>query len=167
VPSSSPSPVPVRPRGSEHLLLLEDDAQVRELTVRVLKAAGYEVQTPADPQAALDLPQVELDGVRLLITDVVMPGHVGREVAEALRLRCHGLRVLYVSGHTHETLAERGALDAGSDFLAKPYTGPSLLARVRAALDVEAPRADPQADGHGASARSSGRFAVVPAPPPV
>ncbi len=123
-------------RGHEALLLVEDDPQVRNLTVRLLRAGGYEVHVAAHPQRALDLPLDELRRVRLLITDVVMPGLDGRALAEALRRQHPSLQVLYVSGYTHDVIAERGVLDSGTQFLAKPFTGSTLLARVRALLDA-------------------------------
>jgi PAS domain S-box-containing protein len=136
--------VPARPvarvneRGSERVLVVEDDAQVREITSRALRSGGYEVEVAAHPQKALDLPDAELRGMQLLVTDVVMPGLDGHTLAQRLQQRHPRLRVLYVSGYTHDAIAhEHGVLDSGIDLLAKPFTGATLLARVRAVLDAE------------------------------
>jgi len=69
------------------------------------------------------------------VTDVVMPGMSGPELAEALAARIPDLRVLFVSGYSHEAMAERGVLEPGRGFLAKPFTASALLERVRAVLD--------------------------------
>ncbi len=128
-------------RGSERILLVEDDAQVRASNVRVLKSGGYDVLVAPDSQAALNFPAELLEGVRLLITDVVMPGVDGRTLADALGRKHPGLRVLFVSGYTRDALADHGVTDSGMAFLSKPFTGPTLLARVRALLDASSERA--------------------------
>jgi DNA-binding response OmpR family regulator len=74
--------------------------------------------------------------VRLLVTDVVMPGMDGRALADALREAHPGIRVLFVSGYTQDRIAERGVLASGIEFLPKPFTAASLLSRVRAVLDA-------------------------------
>jgi len=78
--------------------------------------------------------------VHLLLTDVVMPGKRGPEVARLVEQRCPGVRVLYMSGHAHDTIGRQGVLDEGVDFIPKPFTPEALRARVREALD-RAPRA--------------------------
>jgi two-component system, cell cycle sensor histidine kinase and response regulator CckA len=122
-------------RGTERILLVEDDPQVRASSLRALRSGGYEVLAMPTTQAALDLPQHDLEQVRLMVTDVVMPTIDGRTLADALRRRHPGLRVLFVSGYTRNAIAERGVVDSGLAFLAKPFTGPTLLARVRVLLD--------------------------------
>jgi two-component system, cell cycle sensor histidine kinase and response regulator CckA len=124
------------PRGTETILVVEDDAPVREVTVRSLRAGGYRVLVAASGREALDLDPAALGSVRLLVTDVVMPGIDGGALADALRGRYPALRVLFVSGYTQGAIAERGVVDSGMEFLQKPFTGPSLLARVRSALDA-------------------------------
>jgi two-component system, cell cycle sensor histidine kinase and response regulator CckA len=122
-------------RGTETVLVVEDERPVREVTVRVLRSAGYRVLVAESGQAALDLDPRELATVRLLVTDVVMPGLDGREVAQALGRGCPGLRVLYVSGYAQDAVAQRGGLAPGTDLLEKPFTPSVLLGRVRAVLD--------------------------------
>jgi PAS domain S-box-containing protein len=124
-----------RSSGTETILVVEDDAQVRDVTVRAVRSAGYRVLVASGGPDALEVAARETS-LRLLITDVVMPGMNGRDVAEALRGRRPGLRVLYVSGYTQDAIAERGVLQENVDFLQKPFTAASLLERVRAALDA-------------------------------
>jgi CheY-like chemotaxis protein len=126
-------------RGTETILVVEDDPHVREITVRSLRAAGYRVLVACGGADALGISAAELAEVRLLVTDVVMPGLDGREVAERLHQRREGLQVLYVSGYTQGAIAERGLLEPGSDFLPKPFTATALLSAVRALLDAPAP----------------------------
>ena len=83
---------------------------------------------------ALDLVARKQGPLHLLVTDVVMPGLDGRSVANALRHQHPEMRVLYVSGHAEEAIVKRGVLEAGIEFLPKPFTASSLLARVRAVL---------------------------------
>ncbi|BDG09739.1 ATP-binding protein [Anaeromyxobacter paludicola] len=139
IAAAPPYARPVAPQatgGKETVLVVEDEPQVRAVTVRVLRAAGYEVVAAADPREALALEWEEPGRLRLLVTDVVMPGMDGRALAQELRRRHSGLKVLFVSGYPQEIIAERGVLEPGIDFLEKPFTGPGLLSRVRAVLDA-------------------------------
>jgi two-component system cell cycle sensor histidine kinase/response regulator CckA len=124
----------VAPTGSETVLLVEDDPQVRAVTVRCLRAGGYRVLEACDGREALDIAARE-GSLHLLLTDVMMPGLDGHAVAGALRRDRPELRVLYVSGHAEEVIVKRGVLEAGIEFLAKPFTPSGLLARVRQVLD--------------------------------
>jgi CheY-like chemotaxis protein len=128
-------------RGSEVVLVVEDDDAVRGVTVRSLRAAGYEVIVAASGSEAMALGVAALARVRLLVTDVVMPGMSGPVVASELCRRHPALRVLYVSGHPEETLtralrSKDGALSPGVELLNKPFTAPQLLQRVRHVLDA-------------------------------
>jgi len=92
---------PVKPfRGSETILLVEDGAPIRKITALVLKRLGYRVQEASSGEEALRLAQGSREKIDLLMTDVVMPGMSGRELAEVLRARDAGLKVLFLSGHT-------------------------------------------------------------------
>jgi two-component system cell cycle sensor histidine kinase/response regulator CckA len=136
VAAAAPAPVTTR-RGTETVLVVEDDPQVRDVTVRSLRAGGYVVLAARDGREALDLVGAREQGpLHLLVTDVVMPGLDGRAVADELRRHRPGLRVLYVSGHAEEAIVRRGVLEPGIEFLPKPFTASSLLARVRAVLDA-------------------------------
>jgi two-component system cell cycle sensor histidine kinase/response regulator CckA len=135
--AASPAPEaepPAARRGGETVLLVEDDPHVRSVTARTLTSDGYEVLVASNGIEALELVSSHHGPLDLLVTDVIMPGVDGRQVAESIRGQWPELRVLYVSGHAHDVLGERGALDPGIDLLPKPYTPASLLARVGAAL---------------------------------
>jgi CheY-like chemotaxis protein len=133
--AASPAPPAARPVGVETVLVVEDDAAVRDVTVRALRDGGYRVLEAASGRAALDVAAAAHPAVRLLVTDVVMPDMSGRQVAEALQARVPALRVLYVSGYTQNTIVHHGVLDSGIEFLSKPFTPSALLARVRQVLD--------------------------------
>ncbi len=123
-------------RGSETLLVVEDDALVRAVTVRALRSGGYQVLAAAGAREACELVRAVPGRVSLIVTDVVMPDGGGREVERLVRELEPGIRVLYVSGYTHEAISNQGVLDEGIDFLPKPFTSGALLARVRTLLDV-------------------------------
>ncbi len=123
------------------ILVVEDDSGVRRFASRVLEAAGYQVLTAQDGPAAIETARNA--DVQLLLTDVVMPGMSGRDVASRLSAAQPGIRVLYMSGHMDKGIVRDGVLDAGIDFLAKPFTSESLISAVDAALAV--PPADPPA----------------------
>ena len=122
-------------RGAETILVVEDDKQVRNVTVRALQAAGYQVLVASNGREALELAGGAPGQIHLLLTDIVMPGMDGSEVAKALGELHRGIRVLYVSGYSEDAIAQRGVLDAGVELLQKPFTPASLLARVRATID--------------------------------
>ncbi len=124
------------PRGSECVLVVEDDASVRRLLVRSLEEAGYRVIAAADAAAALAQERQHLGPIDLLVSDVVLPGPGGRAVAEALGRRRPGLRVLFVSGYAGEAVAGPGLPEPGLPFLQKPFTPEALLRRVRRVLDA-------------------------------
>jgi signal transduction histidine kinase len=128
-----PTPAP-RDAGAEHVLVVEDEPGVRDVTVRALRRGGYQVRAAGDAMAAL---QLVSDGapLHLLVTDVVLPGMSGRDLAEELVRRRPGVRVLYVSGYSHEKITHGGVLEEGIEFLQKPFTPASLLVRVRQVLD--------------------------------
>ncbi|MFL5299982.1 MAG: ATP-binding protein, partial [Anaeromyxobacteraceae bacterium] len=129
-------PAAVVLRGTERLLVVEDDPHVREVTVRSLRGGGYDVLVAQSGEEALALDAAKACDVRLLVTDVVMPGVDGRALAEDLLRRHPALRVLYVSGYPQDALADGGVLAPGVELLPKPFTPAALLARVRAVLDA-------------------------------
>ncbi len=136
-PASCPPPQPeARPApGSETILLAEDDPAVREMTRLILCRRGYTVLACPGGKEALALGAEQLCGVRLLVSDVVMPGMNGRELARRLREGNPGLKVLLISGYADELSTGEGFLDQGIHFLPKPYSPANFLARVRALLD--------------------------------
>jgi len=133
-------------QGSETVLVAEDDPQVRNVTVRSLRSGGYTVLVAEGGREAIELGRRTPGPLHLLVTDVVMPGLDGRSVAEALRPGHPEMRVLYVSGHAEEAIVERGVLEPGLEFLPKPFTVSSLLAKVRAILDAARGRTDGAAE---------------------
>ena len=121
--------------GSETVLVVEDEPQVRRLIQRLLGENGYTVLAAGDGEEALEVARTHAGAIQLLLTDVVLPRMSGREVARRLDTHRPGLPVLYMSGHTEDAIVERGVLEPGLDFLPKPYTAPEVLRRVREALD--------------------------------
>ncbi|OHD74204.1 MAG: hypothetical protein A2V99_11210 [Spirochaetes bacterium RBG_16_67_19] len=128
---------PDRPSsGCETILLAEDDPAVREMTRLILSRQGYNVLAFSCGSEALALSGEQLAGVRLLVSDVVMPGMNGRELAERLRASNRGLKVLLISGYADPLSTGQGLLDDHIQFLPKPYSAEGLLARTRALLDA-------------------------------
>jgi two-component system cell cycle sensor histidine kinase/response regulator CckA len=132
------------PRSMATVLLAEDEPALRELTAEVLAEAGYRVLQAADARQALAIAGAQTGRVDLLVTDVVMPGMDGRELAARLRAERPELRVLFVSGYSEEVVSREGRIDPGVSLLAKPYTTADLLRRVAAALGAP-PAIDPPA----------------------
>jgi len=124
--------------GHETLLLVEDDQQVRELTHSVLVACGYHVLIAENGPAAVKICEQQGSDIDLLVTDVVMPGISGREVASQVTARWPDIKVLYMSGYTENSIVHHGVLDNGTFFLAKPFTPTSLANKVREVLDSDA-----------------------------
>ena len=120
--------------GSETVLLVEDDRSVRAITERFLKSLGYRVLTAADPEEALRQAGDYRGAIHLLITDVVMPGMNGRDLATRLAAAYPEMACLYMSGYTADVIAHHGVLDEGVQFLAKPFTRDDLAHTVRDAL---------------------------------
>jgi PAS domain S-box-containing protein len=125
------------PRGSETVLLVEDEAAVRDVTRAQLESLGYRVHACANAAEALAVADAEREPVDLLLTDVVMPGMNGRELAERLLGRRPDLRVLFTSGYGEDVIARHGVLEPGVLLLQKPYGLSRLASRVREALQVE------------------------------
>jgi CheY-like chemotaxis protein len=124
------------PTGSETILLVDDDADVRELARRVLQWQGYTVLEAHDGPDALRLAASYAGPIHLLLTDVVMPGMSGTRVAEELARTRPSLGIIFMSGYTEEAMAAHGAQGPDVAFLPKPL-GPLALARkVRAVLDA-------------------------------
>jgi two-component system, cell cycle sensor histidine kinase and response regulator CckA len=130
-----PEPMPAAAaRGARtgRILVVEDDSGVRRFASRVLEGAGYEVLTAVDGVSAIEAAAGA--DVQLVLTDVVMPGMSGREVAAALSASQPGVRVLYMSGHTDKGIVHDGVLEPDVSFLAKPFTAQALLAAVESVM---------------------------------
>ena len=127
------------PEGRETVLVVEDEHAVRTLEAEVLAGHGYRVLVAGDAQEALALEERCEESIALLVTDVVMPGRSGRELAREFVRRRPGTRVLFVSGYTNDAFAGGGLLEAGSCFLQKPFSPESLARTVRDVLDTDRP----------------------------
>lgn len=123
-------------RGSETILLCEDQPEVRSLTRRVLGAQGYDVLVAGDGQEALLLADARTGPIHLLVTDVVMPGMTGPDVARQLATARPTMKVLYLSGYADESIVRHGVLDSGVAFLQKPFTTELLARKVREVLNA-------------------------------
>jgi len=141
-PPAVAEPPAARAITSELLLLVEDEASVRELLRELLETAGYSVLEASRPAEALRIAQSRAEPIHLLITDVVMPEMTGPELARRLVEMRPGLRMLFLSGYTEGVVVDRGLLGDGAHFLQKPFTGDALEAKVREVLDGPA-RATP------------------------
>jgi PAS domain S-box-containing protein len=140
---ATPDTDPLAPRGTvesapgaETILLVEDEPLVRELTERALKRHGYRVIAYPDGASALAAAKTFPEPIHLLLTDVVMPGMNGRELAQHIEGIRPEIRTLFASGHTDDVILRHGLLARGLHFIAKPYTPHTLAAKVRAVLDA-------------------------------
>jgi PAS domain S-box-containing protein len=141
LPVTDQSAEPVQPRvsepdhsGGEVILVVEDEAAMREVTRRMLDSAGYQVLAAASGEEALDIaarPQIHID---VLLTDVVMPKMQGKELADRLRRKEPGLKVVFMSGYTQGLLGAQGVLEPGVHLIEKPFSKASMLAKLREVL---------------------------------
>ncbi len=131
----TPTPQPLARDGKTEgtILLVEDEASVRDVSTRLLEQAGYEVLVAQSGEEALEL-AAAAKSLDLLVTDVVMPGLSGREVADLLTKARPGLKVLFMSGYTEDAVVQRGVLAGEVALLEKPFTREGLLAAVRRVL---------------------------------
>jgi two-component system cell cycle sensor histidine kinase/response regulator CckA len=134
---------PIKP-GQETILLIEDEADVRQIAKLALERLGYQVLEASHGQAALQRLDQDGDAIDLIITDVVMPGMNGRELVEHLRQRANLTPVLYMSGYTDDAVVRHGVINATDAFLQKPFTPSSLARKVREVLDKSALGTQPQ-----------------------
>jgi PAS domain S-box-containing protein len=129
---------PSVPKGTETLLLVEDEDQVRNIVQAILEQQGYAVLTAANGEEALKLAQLHGPSIHMLMTDVVMPQMSGRQLAEELTSIRPQLKVLYMSGYTDDAIVRHGLLDASLNFIQKPFDAASVARKVREVLDSEA-----------------------------
>ncbi len=134
------TPPPLRERSSkETILLVEDEPELRELTRTVLAARGYKVIEAVNAEEAERLANDSIargTKIHLLLTDVIMPGVSGRELAKRVLARQPSVRVLYMSGYTYNVIAQNGTLESGVAFLQKPFSPSGLVEKVREVLDM-------------------------------
>jgi PAS domain S-box-containing protein len=129
---------PIHP-GDETVLLVEDEPEVRSLVQRILKTQGYTVVTAANPDEALAVAREFKGPIQLMVTDVVMPGMSGLQLAERLNPTRPDMKVLFVSGYTNDAIGHQGVLDPGTAFLQKPFTPNALARKVREVLEAPPP----------------------------
>lgn len=135
--NQSPGAEAPRPGGNETILLAEDEKSIRVTTALFLDSLGYAVLTAETPDHALTLAAEHAGRIHLLITDVIMPGISGRDLADRLKEDYPNMRCLFMSGYTADVIAHRGILAEGVDFLSKPFTRDILARKVREVLDRE------------------------------
>jgi PAS domain S-box-containing protein len=126
------------PRGHETVLLVEDEPDLRELALEILEMHGYRVLVAGEAEEACRLSEGHAGRIDLLLTDVVMPGKSGRELATLLAEQRPELRVIYMSGYTADAIVSQGVLEPEIMFLQKPYTPAALALKVREVLDTPA-----------------------------
>jgi PAS domain S-box-containing protein len=134
IPAAAPLPVVPPHTGAETILVVEDAAELREVTKRLLERLGYTVLIAANAAEAVQVFD-RSGGIDLLLTDVVMPGASGPELTEQLTARRPSLKVVFMSGYTEATIVHDGILNPGITFLHKPFTSETLGRKVRDALD--------------------------------
>jgi PAS domain S-box-containing protein len=137
--SIEPSPTPQLPtqqtqRGTETILLVEDEEAVRELIRTVLTEHGYDVIPARDPQHAIKIASSHNREIHMMLTDVVMPGMSGRELATKVTAARPAIRVLFMSGYTDNVITTGGMLEKGIAFLQKPFSPTTLARKVREVL---------------------------------
>jgi PAS domain S-box-containing protein len=135
VPTSRPA-APLLARGSETILLVEDDPSVRTLACSLLRLNGYHVLEAAGGGDALLVSEQYPKEIHLLLTDVVMPKMSGPQLASRIQTARTGIRVLFMSGYTDDATIQHGLVDPEVDFLPKPFTPEQMARRVREALDA-------------------------------
>jgi PAS domain S-box-containing protein len=134
-PVEQPAPATQRSQGGETVLIVEDEEALREVTRRILARNGYPVLTAASGPEALKIAEHTAADIHLLLTDVIMPHMLGKELATKIRDHHPDIRVLYMSGYAQPVLASQGTLDPGVTLVEKPFSEVSLIERIREVLD--------------------------------
>ena len=135
-PAERPSVETSVPRGTETILLVEDEDVVRGLARQILEQAGYNVLDAPSGAEALRLSHEHNNPIHLLLTDVVMPETSGKEIAQRLTSTRPATCVLFMSGYTDDAIVHHGVLDSDVEFIQKPFTPVALARKVREVLDL-------------------------------
>jgi len=122
------------PKGAEVVLLVEDEPGVRELAREYLQMSNYTVLVAEDGHSALELAAMHAGPIHLLMTDVVMPGMGGRELADRMRRLRPEIKILYMSGYTEQAVSQQGILNKDAVLLQKPFTLLTLASKLREML---------------------------------
>jgi two-component system, cell cycle sensor histidine kinase and response regulator CckA len=133
VASRTQAPAALR-RGSETVLLVEDEDAMRQLARECLEASGYAVLVAPNGEAAIEIAKKHRGSIELVLTDVIMPGISGRELARTLTAIRPEAKILYMSGYPNDLIAQHGLLDPDTILVEKPFTFHSLLTKLRQAL---------------------------------
>lgn len=122
-------------RGSETLLVAEDEEIVRSFMKKILERAGYKVIVAADGEEAVEKLRENKEDISLILSDVIMPKKNGREILDEARRIKPSIKVVFISGYTANVMHEKGIFEEGMDFITKPFVKDKLLRRVREVLD--------------------------------
>jgi two-component system, cell cycle sensor histidine kinase and response regulator CckA len=121
--------------GSETILVVEDDGMIREIIKKILNKSGYRILSAADSKEAIHISEEHEEKIALMLTDVVLPGMGGRELADLLVEKRPDMKVLYMSGYTDDAIVHHGILEKGLFFMQKPFTSNVLKEKIREVLD--------------------------------
>jgi signal transduction histidine kinase/ActR/RegA family two-component response regulator len=136
-PAPAAPSVAVQLSGSETVLVVEDQEEVRSFVVKALASHGYRVLQAAEGNQALTLAERHSGAIDVLLTDVVLPGMNGRELADRFRVGRPDSKVIYTSGYTQDLIAHRGVLHDAISYIPKPYTADQIAAKVREAIGMD------------------------------
>ncbi len=134
-PAVSQLSTPATDRGTETVLLVEDEEGVRKLVLGILQRQGYQVLEATSGEEALEMVHEHNGKIDLLLSDVVLVGMSGRELSERMRIQMPTLKVIYMSGYTDDAIVRHGVLTESADFLQKPFSSDNLLRKVRGVLE--------------------------------
>ena len=123
--------------GTEKILVVEDNAAARQIVLNILNSSGYQTVGVASGEEALEFMDKHKDQFNLLVTDVIMSGMSGKELAELVAAHNPGIKILFFSGYTDNVIAHHGVLEEGINFIQKPFTRLAFLKKVREVLDQD------------------------------
>ena len=133
--TTTPDSIKSESRGSETILLVEDEQTILEMTTTMLERLGYSILAASSPEKALELAKNNANKIHLLMSDVIMPLMNGRELSMQIKNYCPDIKVLFMSGYTADVITHRGALQDGVNFIQKPFSKKNLSAKLREVLD--------------------------------